>query len=81
MKTPTLRDIAKTGPYMHDGSLKTLEEVVAHYNKGGNNNPYQDEEIYPLKLSDAEQADLVTFLKEGLASSAYPDVAPPELPK
>lgn len=81
MKTPTLRDIAKTAPYMHNGGLKTLEEVVAHYNKGGNGNPHQDEEIYPLKLTDAEMADLVTFLKEGLASSSYPDVAPPELPK
>lgn len=81
MKTPTLRDIAKTGPYMHNGGLKTLEEVVAHYNKGGNGNPFQDEEIFPLNLTDGEMADLVTFLKEGLASSAYPDVAPPELPK
>lgn len=81
MKTPTLRDIAKTGPYMHNGGLKTLEEVVAHYNKGGNGNPFQDEEIYPLKLTDAEMADLVAFMKEGLASSAYPDIEPPELPK
>lgn len=81
MKTPTLRDIAKTGPYMHDGKLQTLEDVVAHYNKGGNNNPYQDEEIFPLKLSESEVANLVTFMKEGLASSQYPDVAPPELPK
>lgn len=80
MKTPTLRDIARHAPYMHNGGLKTLEEVVAHYNKGGNNNPQQDEEIFPLKLTEAEQADLVTFLKEGLASSAYPDVEPPELP-
>jgi cytochrome c peroxidase len=81
MKTPTLREIARSAPYLHDGALKTLEEVVAHYNKGGNNNPYQDEEIFPLKLTDAEMADLVTFLREGLASSAYPDVEPPELPK
>ncbi len=81
MKTPTLRDIAKTGPYMHNGSLKTLEEVVAHYNKGGNGNPFQDEEIHALKLTDADLADLVTFMKEGLASTAYPDVAAPELPK
>ena len=81
MKTPTLRDIARSAPYMHNGSLKTLEEVVAHYNKGGNGNPFQDEELFPLKLTDAEQADLVTFMKEGLASGEYPDVAPPELPK
>jgi cytochrome c peroxidase len=81
MKTPTLREIAKTAPYMHDGSLKTLEEVVAHYNKGGNNNPFQDEEIFALKLSDQEQADLVTFMKEGLSSASYPMVAKPKLPE
>ncbi|OYW23013.1 MAG: cytochrome-c peroxidase, partial [Planctomycetales bacterium 12-60-4] len=81
MKTPTLREIAKSGPYMHNGSLKTLEEVVVHYNKGGNGNEYQDEEIFPLKLSPEEVADLVTFMTEGLSSSSYPMVAPPELPK
>ncbi|MDZ4686146.1 MAG: cytochrome-c peroxidase [Planctomycetaceae bacterium] len=80
MKTPTLRDIAKTGPYMHNGSLKTLEEVVAHYNKGGNNNPQQDEEVFPLKLTAQDVADLVTFLREGLASSQYPHVEKPTLP-
>ncbi len=80
-KTPTLRDIARSGPYMHDGSLKTLEEVVAHYNKGGTPNPQLDEELFPLKLTDAEAADLVTFLKEGLASTSYPNHTAPELPK
>lgn len=80
MKTPTLREIARTAPYMHNGSLKTLEEVVAHYVKGGNNNPAQDEEIFPLKLSPEEQADLVTFMKEGLASASYPMIEAPELP-
>jgi cytochrome c peroxidase len=81
MKTPTLREIAKTAPYMHDGSLKTLEEVVAHYNKGGNGNQFQDEEIFALKLSEQDQTDIVTFLKEGLSSASYPNVAKPELPK
>ncbi len=71
-KTPTLREIARTAPYMHDGSLKTLEEVVAHYVKGGTPNPQLDEEIFPLKLSAEESADLVTFLKEGLSSPSYP---------
>jgi cytochrome c peroxidase len=80
-KTPTLRDIARTAPYMHDGSLKTLEEVVDHYDKGGNANPWLDEEIFKLNLSAAEKADLVTFLKEGLAGHDYPDHTPPELPK
>ena len=80
-KTPTLREIARTAPYMHDGSLKTLEEAVAHYNKGGTPHPQRDEEIFPLKLTDAEAADLVTFLKEGLASASYPNHTAPELPK
>ncbi|MBI1349285.1 c-type cytochrome [bacterium] len=81
MKTPTLRDIAKTGPYMHNGSLKTLEEVMAHYNKGGNGNPYQDEEIYALKLTPEEIADIVTFMTEGLSSTNYPLIKAPELPQ
>jgi cytochrome c peroxidase len=80
-KTLGLRDIARTSPYMHNGSLKTLEEVVQYYVKGGHANPYLDEEIFPLKLSAEQQADLVTFLREGLASSKYPEIAPPELPK
>lgn len=80
-KTPTLREIARSAPYMHDGSLKTLEEVVEHYNKGGVNNPYLDEEIFPLGLTDQEKKDLVTFMKEGLSSENYPDHEAPELPK
>lgn len=80
-KTPTLREIARTAPYMHDGSLKTLEEVVDYYDKGGTPNPYLDEGIFALKLTAQEKADLVTFMKEGLASEKYPDIAPPELPK
>ena len=80
-KTPGLREIARTGPYMHDGSLKTLEEVVEHYNKGGVANPQLDEEIFPLQLTAEEKADLVTFMKEGLSSASYPMVAPPKLPK
>ena len=80
LRTPTLREIARTGPYMHDGSLKTLEEVVAHYNKGGTPNDQLDEEIFALKLTNEQLADLVTFLKEGLASASYPLHTAPELP-
>ncbi|WP_240928178.1 cytochrome-c peroxidase [Thalassoroseus pseudoceratinae] len=80
-KTPTLREIARSAPYMHDGSLKTLEEVVEHYNKGGIDNPYLDEEIFPLELSEQDKKDLVTFMKEGLSSESYPDHEAPELPK
>ena len=79
-KTPTLRDIGKSGPYMHDGSLATLEDVVAHYVKGGTQNPHLDEEIYPLKLSAEETADLIAFLKDGLSSSSYPIHTAPALP-
>jgi cytochrome c peroxidase len=80
-KTPTLREIARTAPYMHNGKFKSLEEVVDYYDKGGFANDTLDEEIYPLKLTAEEKADLVTFLKEGLSSPKYPDVEPPKLPE
>jgi len=80
-KTPTLREIARTAPYMHDGKIETLKEVVEYYNEGGVKNEYLDEEIFPLKLTDQEIDDLVTFLKEGLSSEDYPLVKPPELPE
>jgi cytochrome c peroxidase len=79
-KTPTLREVARHAPYMHDGSIKTLEEVIEHYDKGGTANPQLDEEIFALKLTSDEKADLITFLKEGLSSPDYPDIAPPKLP-
>lgn len=62
-KTPTLREIALTGPYMHDGSLAGLEEVVEFYNRGGNQNPYLDREIQPLRLTTDEKRALVAFLR------------------
>jgi cytochrome c peroxidase len=80
-KTPTLREIARTAPYMHDGRFKTLEDVVDYYNKGGHPNPQLDEEIFELKLTKEDQADLVKFLKEGLSSETYPHVKPPKLPE
>lgn len=79
-KTPSLREIARTAPYMHDGSLATLEEVIEHYNKGGDGNPHLDEAIFPLKLTDQEQRDLVLFLKDGLRTADYPFVEAPRLP-
>ena len=79
-KTPTLREIARTAPYMHDGSLKTLEEVVGHYNKGGIPNAFLDEEVFARQLTREESADLVNFLTEGLSSANYPDHKPPQLP-
>jgi cytochrome c peroxidase len=62
-KTPSVRDIELTGPYMHDGSMKTLEQVVEHYDKGGTPNPSLDPDMKPLKLTSQESADLVAFMK------------------
>ena len=62
-KTPTVRNVALTAPYMHDGSQQTLEEVVEWYNKGGHPNPYLSEKVRPLNLTDEEKADLVEFMK------------------
>lgn len=80
-KTPTLREIARTAPYMHDGSLATLEDVVEHYNKGGVPNPQLDESIFKLDLTAQQKADLIAFLKEGLSCDNYPDHEAPELPR
>lgn len=62
-RTPSLRNVEFTAPYMHDGSLATLPEVVRFYDGGGNANPNLDRLIRPLGLSDDEQQDLVAFLK------------------
>ena len=62
-KTPTVRNVALSAPYMHDGSVATLEEVVEWYDKGGHPNPHLSAKIRPLKLSAQEKADLVEFMK------------------
>jgi cytochrome c peroxidase len=62
-KTPTLREVARTSPYMHDGSKATLEEVVKFYDEGGRPNPAIDPEIHPLHLTVEQKAALVAFLK------------------
>jgi cytochrome c peroxidase len=62
-KTPSLRNIELTSPYMHDGSLSTLEEVVEHYNTGGKNHINKDSLIVPLDLSTHQKIALVYFLK------------------
>jgi cytochrome c peroxidase len=77
-KTPTIRDIVRTAPFMHDGSEKTLEQVVDFYNKGGLKNPALDPEMKPLNLTDSEKADLVAFMKALTGQS--PEVALPTLP-
>ena len=62
-KTPTVRNVALTAPYMHDGSLATLEEVVEWYDKGGHANANLSDKIKPLKLTAQEKADLVAFMR------------------
>lgn len=62
-KTPSLRDVARRAPYMHDGSFATLAEVVDYYDKGGTPNDHLDARIRPLSLSATERDDLVSFLE------------------
>lgn len=62
-KVASLRNVALTAPYMHDGSMETLTEVVRHYNSGGKTHPNKSALIKPLQLSDKEVTDLVSFLE------------------
>lgn len=70
-KTPGLADIARRGPYMHDGSLPDLMAVVRHYNEGGMQRPSLSDEMRPLKLTEQEMKDLVAFM-ESLAGVSAP---------
>jgi cytochrome c peroxidase len=78
-KTPTIRNVALTGPYMHDGSQKTLEEVVEWYAKGGHPNPHLDAKVKPLKLTNEDKADLVEFMRA--LSGDLPQVERGRLPQ
>jgi cytochrome c peroxidase len=69
-KTPTLRDVSLTAPYMHDGSLATLDDVVTFYDQGGRANPNLDMDIRPLKLAPEEKRALVAFLSSLAGESA-----------
>lgn len=62
-KTPTLRNIELTAPYMHDGSINTLEEVIEMYNKGGEGHENQDFRVRPMNWSKQDKEDLLAFLK------------------
>ena len=62
-KTPTLRDVELTGPYMHDGSIRTLLDVLRFYNQGGMKNPMLDEKMTPLNLTEHEMNAIVEFLR------------------
>jgi cytochrome c peroxidase len=80
-KTPGLRDVALTAPYMHDGSEATLMDVVNFYDRGGEPNPYLDGGIVPLKLTEQEKQDLVVFMEsltgEGPGSPTRAELLPP----
>jgi cytochrome c peroxidase len=77
-KTPTLRDIALTGPYFRDGSASTLHEVVEHYARGGDDRSNISGDVKPLQLSEQDKSDLVAFLR-ALTGRRVP-VTAPELP-
>lgn len=77
-KTPTLRDIALTGPYMHDGRYDTLEEVINHYDRGGDKTENIDEQIQKLGLTTQEKADLLAFMHA--LTSPPMQVVIPQLP-
>ena len=78
-KTPTLRDVALTAPYMHNGVYQTLEEVIDHYDRGGDVKAHLDPNIEPLNLTRSEKADLVDFLRSLTGRSM--SVAIPQLPQ
>jgi cytochrome c peroxidase len=77
-KTPTLREVERTAPYMHDGSLKTLEEVVDFYDKGGRPNKNLDERMKKLNLTAVEKKDLVEFLK-ALSGEGWQKILAPQI--
>ncbi len=78
-KTPTIRNVVFSAPYMHDGSLVSLEEVVEHYVKGGNKNHWLSEKIVPLKLTAVQKVDLVEFMRA--CTGSYPVVSSARLPE
>ena len=78
-KTPTIRNVALSAPYMHDGSLLTLEEVVEHYDKGGDKNKWLSDKIVPLKLTPQEKLDLVEFMRA--CTGTFPFVSVARLPQ
>ncbi len=77
-ETPTLRDIAETGPYMHDGRLKTLDAVIQYYAGQGNSNPFLDKEIKKIHLSAQDRGDLVAFLKSLTGNTPLDEKPAPE---
>lgn len=79
-KTPTVRNVASSAPYMHDGTQKTLMEVVDWYDKGGHPNKFLSDKVKQLKLSDQEKKDLVEFMVNGLTGT-FPKIETQRLPQ
>jgi cytochrome c peroxidase len=79
-KTPTLREVTKHAPFMHDGSLETLRETVEIYDDGGHPNPYLDPKIEVLDLTEEEIDALVAFM-EALEGEGYQDTPPTAFPQ
>ena len=79
-KTPTLREVARHPPYMHDGSLQTLRDVILFYERGGVRNPHLDTQIRPLHISADDVDALVDFLR-ALNGEGFMDRAPTAFPK
>ena len=79
-KTPTIRNVALSAPYMHDGSQATLEEVVEWYAKGGHPNDHLSDKVKKLDLTGQDKADLVAFMKDGLTGS-FPPIERQRLPE
>lgn len=77
-KTPTIRNVELSAPYMHDGSLATLLDVVEHYNKGGTPNAHLSDKVKPLKLTEQEKLDIVEFMKA--CTGSFPKVERERLP-
>ena len=75
-----MRQVAQTAPYMHDGSLATLEEVIELYDRGGDPNPWLDPEMRPLNLTSREKSDLVAFLRALTGEPPAWALRPPPLP-
>ena len=81
-RVPSLRNIAVTGPYMHDGSVETLAEVLAHYENGGAGHPSQSTLVQGFSLSEAERGEVLAFLKS-LTDQSFlsdPNLLKPDLP-
>jgi cytochrome c peroxidase len=79
-KTPTLREVSRHPPYMHDGSIPTLREVIEFYNRGANPNPYLSAFIHPLGLTPTEIGELIAFLN-ALDGEGWQDAGPSRFPR